>query len=351
MIVGTVAALGAAVMVYLAVRTDVVEGDAVAAEEVSEPPREPRSRQLAPMETEEEWDRRIRREMESSYVPPTPEEIAEADRRVKEHRAKRRAIERYQWEAPSETRARLWNIPEEEHDEATATAFLRICLSEADGAEADCLGIWQVLRNNRSRSCDRRRTRITECDEDGETMLSSMKRHSASVLGVYSPRTKRSRWIANVELSCEQPRNWYGTKREWQRMYASHRCPRVAKLARQLVAGDTEDIDWPIEGVRAITWGGRCESGRGACDDDHACRRKLARIFTDTHNAFWCRPGRPGCAPDIDEVCIKRGFPSLLQKRVAENDEPEPPAEPIPTPQEQVEAVQEDEIAQEAQGG
>jgi len=252
--------------------------------------------------------------MEDSTPRVSLEQQAAFERAYRERRAKQRALKRFAWEAPTETRARLWNIPENEHDEATATAFLRVCFSEADGYESDCLGIWKVFENTRSRSCSRNITKITECDENGETMLSIMKRHSGAVLGVYPPRTKRSTWIANLELDCEQPRGWYLTDREWHRMY-THRCRARAKLARQLVAKNYRDIEWPIENVRIITWGGRCESGRGACDDDHACRRGLARVFSDTKNAFWCRPKSSGCADDIDEVCIKRGFPSLHASR------------------------------------
>ena len=146
----------------------------------------------------------------------TPEELEEFDRRHRERQAKRRALKRFAWESPSDTRARLWNVPQDEHDEATATAFMRVCFSEADGYESDCLGIWKVFENTRSRSCSRNITKITECDENGETMLSIMKRHSGTVLGVYSPRTKRSVWISNLELDCEPPRAWPGTERDWR---------------------------------------------------------------------------------------------------------------------------------------
>lgn len=259
----------------------------------------------------------FRQEVVASDLPPVLTEAAPPRKQVK----------RWAWEAPEETRAKLWNVPEVEDAEALATAFLRVCISEADGHEADCLGIWQVIRNIRSRSCDRARVRkITECDDNGETMLSVMRRASKSVLGVVPPRSRRQSWISQVELECTEPPSWPGTAEDWQRQYGGVRCPRVAKLARQLAAGETEGLEWPIKGVAAVTWGGRCESGSGACDDDIACARGLARIWLDTHNAFWCLPGTRGCSTDIEPLCLERGFPSLLGAApvVATSEEPPP---------------------------
>lgn len=238
-------------------------------------------------------------------------------------RRPRRSIRRFKWESPADTRARLWNVPKEESDEATATAFLRVCISESDGYIADCLGIWQVIKNIRNRKCNREYIRrITECDDNGETLLSVIRRASKYVVGVVPPRSRRQAWIANLELSCEKPKGWVGTDKQWKLQYQNRRCPKVAKLAQELVAGKS-DFEWPVRGAYAITWGGRCESGKGACDDDIACSRGLARLYTDTKNAFWCSPGSAGCSDDIDPVCLKRGFVSLNDKNKNDIDEGE----------------------------
>lgn len=251
--------------------------------------------------------------------------VAEAKQAKAERR--QRKIRSYRFDSPAEARARLWNVPEDEHEEATATALLRVCISEADASQKalqDCVGIYQVIRNIRSRSCDRDRVRkITQCDESGETLLSVMRRASKSILGVVPPRSRRSTWISELGLSCEQPPSWPLSTLEWDRQYGHQkRCPRVARLVRGLVSSgkiprspEFAHLSW-VPG-RPVTWGGRCESGRGACDDDIACQRGLARLRTDTFNALWCVPGSAGCSDEIDEVCIKRGHPSLAERRAA----------------------------------
>lgn len=234
---------------------------------------------------------------------------------------KSRKVRRYRWESPAEARSRLWNVPKEESDEATATALLRVCISEADGKISDCLGIWQVVKTIRSRKCARDWIRrITECDENGETHLSVLRRASKYVLGVVPPRSRRQRWISNLELDCEMPKYWPHSKSSWNKRYKRKRCPRVAKLAKELAAGKT-NFDWPINtSARPVTWGGRCESGNGACDDDIACERGLARLYSDTLNAFWCIPGSPRCSDEIDPLCIERGFPSIAERKKEENN-------------------------------
>jgi hypothetical protein len=90
-----------------------------------------------------------------------------------------RRVRRWPWMSPAQKRAKVWNVPQRETDEATVTGLLRICTSEQEGSVTDCLGIWQVLQNIRSRECNRSYTQlITECDENGETMLSAMGRAS-----------------------------------------------------------------------------------------------------------------------------------------------------------------------------
>jgi hypothetical protein len=258
------------------------------------------------------------------FDPPTKEDLEqraeqirqeEGVRRVSEEEQaaaeaevaqKRRKVRRWVWESPADTRARVWNLPEEESDEAAATGLLRICLSEADGSYNDCVAIWQVLRNIRSRSCDRRRVRrITECDDDGETMLSVMRRAQRHAMGVSKARSSRTRWIREVTLGCEQPPSWPHSARMWQRQYGRS-CSETAALARRLISGD--NVAYVIRGVRPITWGGRCESGRGACDDPLACARGLIRIQgVDTLNAFWRRPRTPG---EVDPICAGLGYGS-----------------------------------------
>jgi hypothetical protein len=248
----------------------------------------------------------------------TADEQAEAQAAVEAFRQRR--VRQWVWESPADTRARVWNLPEEESDESAATGLLRICLSEADGSYNDCVAIYQVLRNIRSRSCDRRRVRrITECDDDGETMLSVMRRAQKSVMGMSRARSVRTRWIREVTLACEQPPSWPHSERMWQRQYGRS-CSETATLAQRLIAGD--NVEHVIVGVRPITWGGRCESGRGACDDPLACARGLIRIQgTETLNAFWRRPASPN---EIDPICAELGYGNTQDDdEVAQREEPD----------------------------
>jgi hypothetical protein len=238
----------------------------------------------------------------------TPEEVAAAEAEAEALRAKRlreRQLRRWAWESPAEVRSRLWNVPEEESAEAEATALLRVCMCEADGSELDCLGIWQVLRNIRSRGCTREgfRQRITECDDDGETMLSVMRRAQRFATGMLPPRSRRTQWVAELELDCTRPRSYPGSDASWASQYGRS-CPGTAALAQRLIAGDEPPMPFP--GVRPITWGGRCEDERGACDDTVACGRGLARVTgVETLNAFWCVPGTQGCAEEMDPLCAQ----------------------------------------------
>jgi hypothetical protein len=228
-----------------------------------------------------------------------------ARQRPKKQKRTRR-VKRYTWEAPAETRARLWNVPETEAKAATTIGLFRICMSEQAGSENDCIGIWQVLNNIRSRSCNRGLFRkITECDENGETMLSVMKRASRFVLGVVPARNKRQVWIRELELSCERPASFLLPGNIWKR-HLYKRCQRTAEIARRLTGGERLSVTK----ARVIAWGGRCETSQGACDDRHACERGLARVQgTQTHNAFWCMPGSsPGCPTSFDPVCEKLGY-------------------------------------------
>ena len=226
-----------------------------------------------------------------------------------------RRVRRFTWESPAETRGRLWNVPEAESEEALLTALLRVCIAEADGDPQDCTGIWQVVKNNRRRSCDRGMIRrITECvDGEGETYLSALRRHQRHVLGYIKARNKRAVWISNLTPDCEMPEGWTYGENVWDAQYGAKTCPQAVADARRLIAGKLpesrpgERAHW-LPG-RPVTWGGRCETGKAACDDRMACERVLARIpDTDTHNAFWCRIGAAGCRQGPEPICLSLGY-------------------------------------------
>ena len=248
----------------------------------------------------EEWNREFDAKMER-FARESVERRAELDAA---HEARRndqpppRKVRRWTWEAPAETRARTWNIPASETEDAVVTGLLRICTSEQEGSEDDCLGIWQVLQNIRARSCDRRQyRRITECDEHGETMLSVMRRAQRFALGVAPPRSRRSMWISEMEQSCEMPPSYPDGETIWSRRHRTH-CERTVTLARRLVGGETRGR---ITEARIIAWGGRCEDPQGACDDPLACSRGLVRVRgLETANAFWRRATSPD---EIDPIC------------------------------------------------
>lgn len=229
---------------------------------------------------------------------------------------KKRRIRRFVWESPAEIRGRIWNVPVEETHDALVTALLRVSIAEADGNPQDTTGIWQVVKNNRQRSCRRGVVRrITECEEGGgETHLSSLRRHQRHALGYIKARNKRALWIRNLTPDCEVPvKGWPHSENRWDARYGSKICPQVVADAKRLIAGKLPEqrpgqrSRW-IPG-RPITWGGRCESGKASCDDRIACERVLARIpNVDAHNAFWCRVGAPGCSPDPEPICVALGY-------------------------------------------
>lgn len=268
---------------------------------------------------EQRWDDR---ERESEERWRKLEEDSERERLEAEARAsknppkKRRRVRRFAWESPAETRGKIWNIPQEESDEALIEAFLRVCIAEADGYLQDCVGIWQVIKNIRRRSCSRGAVRkITECEENGgETMMSVLRRSQRHILGNMPLRNRRAAWIRNLTADCENPpEEWTGSENEWDAQYGSKRCPRVVELARYLIKGELPPsapgrrLKW-LPG-RPITWGGRCESGKASCDDPIACARGLARVsgVDYTKNAFWCKIKR-GCRNDAEPVCVALGY-------------------------------------------
>ena len=269
-------------------------------------------------ERQQEWDRR-ERERDERWAEMEME-AEEAARRAafeaeiaKAPPQKHRRVRRFRWESPGETRGRLWNVPHEETDEALLTAFLRVCIAEADGAPEDCIGIWQVVKNNRRRTCDRGSIRrITECDDNGETFLSALRRHQRHVLGYMPIRNARARWVSKLTTECDMPEGWPLSESLWDAQYGAKTCPQTVALGRHLIKGNLPPsvpghrYSW-LPG-RPIAWGGRCETKRGACDDRMACARGLARIESDTLNAFWCRVGSRGCRSDPEPICQEMGY-------------------------------------------
>jgi len=248
----------------------------------------------------EEWDRQFEVTMATYQREAEERSIAhEASLEPIEDRPVRK-VRRWRWEAPAETRSRLWNVPEIETEEMVVTGLLRICTVEQEGSEEDCLGIWQVLRNIRIRSCNRQMyRRITECDEDGETMLSVMRRAQRFALGVVPPRSLRSRWTSEMTQECNPPESYPETLKIWNRRHRRH-CEETVTLARRLLSGEETKR---ITGARIIAWGGRCEDPRGACDDPIACSRGLVRVRPlETKNAFWRRARGP---EEVDPICVE----------------------------------------------
>lgn len=253
-----------------------------------------------------------------------------------------RRVRRWAWMSTSEKIARSWNVPRREMRHASITGLLRICTSEQEGSEEDCIGIHQVLRNIRNRSCNRDYIRlITECDEEGETLLSTMRRASRYVVGAAPARYARQRWIAEMTTECDMPRSYPATVRRHcrrgtlqtcaQELWDSrhrHHCENTTKLATGLIDGTDKRR---ITNARIIAWGGRCEVPRGACDDPVACARGLARVphiermkprskgGKRPANAFWCRP-YPGsyCGTSVDPLCEQMGFAPSKEVATAE---------------------------------
>jgi hypothetical protein len=145
---------------------------------------------------------------------------------------------------------------------------------------------------------------MMECDENGETNLSAMRRLSGRILDESKARTVRQRFISKLDLTCERPM-FFPRGDSWERNL-KRPCERMAREVRAIVQLEADRR--LTNGARPIAWGGRCEDSGGACDDEIACRRGLARIpGSKTYNAFWCRPGTSGCRATIDPVCTPGG--------------------------------------------
>lgn len=261
--------------------------------------------------SEAQWERiesesQERREaLEAEVTSKAAVDAAKREKRRRVQRLKRARALRWLIKSPAAIREALWNVPREGGDKSVSGALQRICISEAGwlDPELDCVWIWQVVQNIRARTCKRGDYRnITECDENGETDMSAMRRLSGRVLDEGKARTERQRWISRLLPTCERP---VGFPRgdNWERHLKRH-CDRIAsevKAITQLKANRNL-----TNGAIPIAWGGRCEVSEGACDDQAACDRGLARIPSGkTHNAYWCRPKSPGCRATIDPICTK----------------------------------------------
>lgn len=172
-------------------------------------------------------------------------------------------------------------------------------------AEVDAPLIYQVLRHTRRR---------------GETLLGAMRRHSPHVSEVRAIPSGHPRmvWVTELQLSCDRPAHFERTDRaghplNWDRDYRP-RCEALFALAQRLLEGDG-DVVGSWTNAPLVTWGGRCETPEGACDDHLASHRGLVPFETgDTANRFWCRPGVEGCpvpavepAAEEEPVAVEEG--------------------------------------------
>lgn len=163
-------------------------------------------------------------------------------------------------------------------------------------AEVDAPLIYQVLRHTRRR---------------GETLLGAMRRHAPHVSEarpIPTPeRHRRMIWVTELQLDCDRPAHFErtdaaGNPLNWERDYRP-RCEALFALAQRLLDGDAEVVG-PWTNAPLVTWGGRCETEEGACDDENGWARGLVPFDTgDTANRFWCRPGVDGCPvpPEVVE--------------------------------------------------
>lgn len=160
---------------------------------------------------------------------------------------------------------------------------------EQNHAERDAPAIYQVFRHTR---------------RTGETLLGAMRRHAPHVseareiTGRLADR--RMAWIARLQLDCDRPHGFPETDRagnpiDWDDDGYRERCETLFAYAQRLLDGDA-DVVGSYATAPLVTWGGRCETPEGACDDDNGWARGLVPYETgNTANRFWCRPGVEGC--------------------------------------------------------
>jgi len=209
-------------------------------------------------------------------------------------------VPRYNTSTPIRRRTHLWGSPRlhgEVGEQAEIVNLLRICTCESEGSAKDCLGIWQVIKNIRSRTCNREHIpQISECDEHGETLLSAMQRAQRFATGAAPTTQVRARWVSKMTSSCDMPEGFPNSTKVWERQHRG-RCEALRSLATRLVRG----ARLRLTSAPIIAWGGRCEDRRGACDDHRACARGLMREDTPTANAFWRRAGQN----EEEPICAK----------------------------------------------
>jgi len=256
-------------------------------------------------EREERWALE-EAEAEERRAELVAEHAKNAKARERERRLRRKRARDRMWllKSPAAIREALWAIPREGGDDAVAGALLRICVSEGgwrtNESLRDCVWIWQTVLNVRSRDCENHvQQAYMDCEDNEETKLSAMRRLSGRVLDETKVRTPRQKFISKLDLSCERPL-FFPRGDSWERNLKAP-CERMASEVRAIIRLKANRR--LTGGASPIAWGGRCEDSRGACDDELACKRGLARIPSKTANAFWCRPGSVGCRSTPDPVC------------------------------------------------
>jgi len=320
--------------------TIVAESSEVSSVDVMEARRQERAARAARAKVREEERRLLmaqrekedneRRENFERELEEERKKFAELRKKIASSPPKKRTnrrVRRWKWMSHPEKVAQTWNVPKKESQEAEITGLLRICTSEQEGSESDCIGIYQVISNVKSRSCNRKYINlITECDDNGETLLSAMRRASRYVVGIAPAKYARQRWISEMTTACNMPKSFPATVRRyckrknlnecaqdiWSKQH-EHHCEATTKLVTGLIDGTNKKR---LTGARVVAWGGRCEVPRGACDDPWGCAQGLVRVPQIERmakndrpaNAFWCRRGTPGCGVAADPVCIAMGF-------------------------------------------
>lgn len=166
----------------------------------------------------------------------------------------------------------------------TALVIARTCVSEANWGVEDCQAIYRVVRRNRGPT---------------ETLMGSLRRHSRYTSEQWVPRSRRTRWVVELNLEGTRPPS-FPEELNWERDYLP-RWQGVLALAHRMLAGRDLGV---CARAPIMAWGGRCDVEAGACDDHIARSRGLVPYERcgETANRFWCRPGSPGCGDELAEA-------------------------------------------------
>lgn len=166
------------------------------------------------------------------------------------------------------------------------TALLRVWVSESGfRSPADQLGIWRVLT---------RRARSTE----PARVVDMIRRYSGRALPPHespyrSPhRSKRQRWVNELDCGCERPPSLEIADAWWRESYRP-RCLAMCSRARALFAGRDPFAALGCDvGTTPSHWG-------GAMDDPRAIMRWRPVLVTcgdvESKNHFWCDPKHADC--------------------------------------------------------